>query len=395
MAFPVPSETFASNDVLALCRAGVEVSVHSLRPPQPKAATLVIERELNQFKITHNSLRSSLRGLWIGSSQMGLLCRTMVWLVSNVWKNPNHLLRSLILLPRSFDLYHQICHARPDVVHLYWSHYPSLVGYLVQKTCPTIAVSISFVAHDIVEKYACTTSVARQADLIQTITAANVPAIQKLGIDPARILLSYHGVNLRHIPPAHQKIQRRIVTVGRLIPEKGFEEVLRIFSQVRLQWEDASLVVLGDGPDRENLERLAHQLGIFDAVSFRGHVSHDLVFKEMAIAEVFLFMSQYNAERLPNVVKEAMACRCLSVVTHTPGIEELMGHGVQGYVVPPGDLETATKHINDVFANPTQTAGMVDQACQHVMTNFDLDRIIQVLAQHWQQKVDMKKMINF
>lgn len=389
MAFPAPSETFASNEVLALGRVGTEVSVHSLRPPHLQAASLIAERGLAKLKITHNSWSATLAGLRVGFTQPRLFTDVLAWIVRSTWNSPKHLIRSLILLPRSLELYNKIQSGNPDVVHLYWSHYPSLVGYLVQTKLPHILVSISFVAHDIyAENYACSRVVARRADFIHTVTAANIPAIESLGISRERISVFYHGINLRQIPVPTQKIPLRIITVGRLVPGKGFEETLQVFSRVLQQWSNASLVILGDGSEREKLEQLANSLGIAHAVSFRGHVSHDVVFQEMAVSEIFLFMSE--AERLPNVVKEAMACRCLCVITKTPGIEELIQPYRQGYVIPQGDIETPAKLISTAFASPTKTFDMVECAYEHVTTYFDTDRIIMNLKQHWQKQCAIK-----
>lgn len=387
MAFPASSETFASNEVLALCRAGAEVSVHNLRPCRADTADLVVERKLTNLTITHNSWQATLEGLRIGFSQPRLCAALFKWVVSHTWQRPNHLIRSLILLPRSLEMYDKIKQASPDVVHLYWSHYPSLVGYLVQEKLPDILVSISFVAHDVNEQYACTDLVARRADFVHTITTTNIPAIARLGIARDRISVFYHGVNFQQIPASTPKIPFKIVTAGRLIPEKGFEDTLQVFYRVKQRWQNASLVILGRGSHQENLERLARSLGIADAVEFRGHISHDLVFAEMASAEVFLFLSKFSAERLPNVVKEAMVCRCLSVVTHTPGIEELICSGKQGYVVEPGDIESAAELLNKAFANPTEKAAIIANAYHHVTTNFDLDQIIQNLYQKWQKNL--------
>ena len=80
-------------------------------------------------------------------------------------------------------------------------------------------------------------------------------------------------------------------------------------------------------------ERLARALGIRESVEFRGQVTYDSVLAALASAEVLLFLSRHEAERLPNVVKEAMASRCICIVSRTPGIEELIPNGRIGFIV--------------------------------------------------------------
>lgn len=390
MAFPVPSETFASNEVLALHRAGADVSIHCLRPVHANADQLLIERGLTTLQITHNSLRASLQGLWIGFKKPKLILAFLSWVFQHTWKYPSDFIKSLILVPRTLDIFELINQKNPDVVHLYWSHYPSLLAHLVQTYRPDIVVSLSFIAYDLTAEYACTAPVTCQARLVQTVTKANFSAIEKLGISQNQISLCYQGVNFRQIPARKPKILRRIISVGRLVPEKGFEDTLRIFSLVLSKWHDASLVILGDGSDRERLEKLAQSLGIAHAVSFCGHVCHDQVFEEMATAEIFLFMSKYVSERLPNVVKEAMACYCLPIVTETPGIEELIYHGQNGYIVTQGNINTAAEIINEAFANPLKNQQVVEAAYSHVRANFDIDQQIQNLRDRWQKALATK-----
>lgn len=394
MGFPLPSETFACNDVIALQRTGVKVAVHGLRPKHQLFSQLVVERALTDIWITHNSITDTLYGVWIGLTQPLLLVDFIFWLLKHSWKRPLNLFKSLILVPRSLQIYDFARRQNPDVVHLYWSHFPSLVGYLIQSKLPQIVVSISFVAHDVYysefnSKDSYTGSVARNADLIQTITTANIPEIAKYGISEKNILLSYHGVDFNKIPTKTEKVKRRLVTVGRLIADKGFDDVLKAFSQILRDWPDASLVILGDGPERKKLEVLAHSLSIRHAVNFRGFVTHEEIFEEMAGAEVFLFMSL--AERLPNVVKEAMACHCLCVVSYTPGIEELINDKVHGYIVQQGDVDSAAKQVQQAFSNPEKMNQMSKIAYQYLKTNFDIDLIIKNLQEQWSEMIIAKQ----
>lgn len=393
MAFPFPSETFACNDVIALQKAGVEVSVHGLRPKHRLFSQLLLERGLTDMWITHNSMINTLHGVWVGLTKPLLLVDFILWILKHSGKKPLNLFKSLILVPRSLQIYDFARQHNPDVIHLYWSHFPSLVGYLIQSKLPQIVVSISFVAHDVYySEFNCkdsyTGSVARNADLIQTITAVNMPEIAKYGISEKNILLSYHGVDFNKIPAKKQKVKQRIVTAGRLIPDKGFDDVLKVFCQVLDNYPDVSLVILGDGPERKNLQALAHSLNISHAVDFRGFVTHDEIFAEMAVAEIFLFMSL--AERLPNVVKEAMACHSLCVISHTPGIEELLNDKIHGYVVAQHDIESAAKLIQQAFSNPKEMSSMTETAYQYLKTNFDIDSIMKNLQEKWQKQILIK-----
>ena len=161
------------------------------------------------------------------------------------------------------------------------------------------------------------------------------------------------------------------------------EDVIRAFARVAVEDPNTELVILGDGPERQRLEEFAATLGVADAITFRGHVPHHDVFEELAQAELFIFLS--SSERLPNVVKEAMACRCLVVTTATLGIDELLTDGVHGWVVPAGAWEQATERALRAFSDPVSSRAMAAQAQKHVLEKFDLLRLMREMVQKWEE----------
>jgi glycosyltransferase involved in cell wall biosynthesis len=388
MQLPTTYETFAANDLRALRRLGVEISVHSLRPAHSAAERLRAEYGLSDVLLTHNSLAASLAGIGIALRQPAAFLSLAGWVVASTWRNPGHLLRSLILLPRVLHIVEAICRERPDVVHLFWGHYPALIGQLIRKRLPGTVLSLFLGAYDLTWNYGGTAAVARAADLVWTHARENVPAIAKLGVDEDRIAVSYRGVDLRYFGQSNRpKVPRRIVSASRLSRTKAVDDVLKIFARVLREWPDASLILLGNGPERTHLESLAVTLGVAHAVDFRGRVTQETVRAEMAAAEIFLLTSRGEAERLPNVVKEAMASRCLCVVTESPAIDELIQDGVHGYVVPQGDVEAAAQRISRVFAGEMDVAGILDEAAQHLRANFDVERSMQLYLDRWSQLV--------
>jgi glycosyltransferase involved in cell wall biosynthesis len=297
------------------------------------------------------------------------------------------LIKGLALVPRILDLFDQLERDRPDVVHIYWGHYPAIFGWMVLEHARQVIVSLSLSAYDLLCDFPGSIAVARRAHIVSTWAAANVGAIRTRGLTCRNVDVVCQGLDLAKVR-AHQfaKRSRRIVTAGRLVREKGIDDVIRAFARVAVAYPDANLLILGDGPDRHRLEELAATLDISSVVTFRGHVSHDEVFQELARAELFLFLSRYAAERLPNVVKEAMACRCLVVTTATAGIEELMRHGTHGWIVPLGEWEQAADWVIEAFANPETTTLMAQAAQHYVMDKFDLQQLMMARIGKWEEQ---------
>jgi len=220
------------------------------------------------------------------------------------------------------------------------------------------------------------------------------------GVPPERIDIIYDAVDLGLVPPPTERRPRSIVTAGRLIDTKGMDHVVRTFAAVHERWPDATLRVLGAGPNLGQLRALAEELGVADAVTFVGHVAQREVLAEMRRAEVFLFLSEMESERLPNVVKEAMVCGCVCVVSDTVGIEELVTHGESGFVVTRAEgrgagadrgaavYRAAVGHIDDLFAGRVRADDLTRAAEATIRRSFDLRATIGRYLERWTEVVE-------
>src|SRR5690606_32219789 len=273
----------------------------------------------------------------------------------------------------------------PDVLHTEWGHYPVVVAHLVQKRLPGTVVSVSLIAYDIDTEFGGTVDVVRDASVIRTQALVNVGVISKLtGVDPKRVAVVHDGVDLariQHIRRKATKVPGRFVVAGRLVPEKGIDDAIRVFAAARSMTKDVSLRVLGEGHDLARLERLARELGVADAGESAGHVSHEQVIMEFCEAQILLHLS--HSERLPNVVKEGMASHCVCITTRTAGIEELVEDGVTGFVVEMGDTHRAAAIAIDLLAGRQPIAVIGDRAQRFVAANFDHDNNVHLLLDLW------------
>ena len=268
-------------------------------------------------------------------------------------------------------------------MHLFWGHYPAIVAFLVKNHLPDTVLTIFLGAYDLSREFPGTPDVARQADAVWTHARYNVEKILSFGIPVQRINVAYRGIDLNRIDSADcQRVRHRIVSAGRLIPLKRMEAVLAAFQIIRSKWADATLVLLGEGEERPRLEKLTREWGIQDAVVFRGHVPHDEVLAEMAVAEVFLLLSR--SERLPNVAKEAMASGCACIVTATEGIEELITHGKSGFIVSNEAVpEEVAEMVGKVFANSDVRSNFQGHALEILREHFDVDASMRKYLENW------------
>lgn len=123
-----------------------------------------------------------------------------------------------------------------------------------------------------------------------------------------------------------------VVFVGRLTRQKALDVALRAVAAVPA----ARLLLVGDGPERESLERLAAELGLDGRVSFLGARSRDDALRLLAGAEAAVLSSEW--ENLPHAAVESLAVGTPVVATAVGGVPEVVRDGVNGLLVPPGSV---------------------------------------------------------
>ncbi|MCS3677799.1 glycosyltransferase involved in cell wall biosynthesis [Salinibacter ruber] len=146
-----------------------------------------------------------------------------------------------------------------------------------------------------------------------------------------------------------------VMGAGRLAEVKGFSTLIRSLRHVRDRGVNARLVIIGEGEERENLERLIRDLGLEKCVRLPGFVNNPSTY--MRAADVFVLSSRW--EGFGNVLVEAMACGTPVVSTNCPnGPAEILENGKWGHLVPVGDQKALAEAIIDVFesrrAHPVQ-----------------------------------------
>lgn len=385
MRFPALSETFAGTDLRMLKESGVDVSVYAMRRPVSGWTALLAERGLSELVVSHGTFAADCRGAVAALRHPILLLGLLAWVVRSAWAQPAQLLVSLLLVPRSLGIFAELRRQRPDVVHLFWGHYPSLVGFLVLRAMPGTVLSMFLGAYDLLRGYGGSRFVAQRAHVITTHVRCNLETLERLGVSSTQVRVVYRGIDPALFPRCEAaRVSRRLVAAGRLDADKGIDDVLRVFHNVHARWPDATLHILGDGPERQRLERLRRQLGLERSVAFLGHLPQRQVAAELAAAEVFLFLSREATERLPNVIKEAMATGCICVVGATPGIEELLQDGEHGFVVPPGDLAGAISCIEKIFRGFVDRSAMSAAARARVIEHFDARKAMSAYRAHWE-----------
>lgn len=384
MRFPVSSETFARVEVCGLREAGCYVSASTLRSPDPRASDLLREHGLEKLQISHGGVIKWFQGL-SGVFWHPLAAWQVVrQLLSGIIKKPKESLVGLMILPRAFGIALEAKRQGADHVHLFWGHYPSLVGLALKAMDQEYSVSMFLGAYDLVREFPPSRLLAHRVP-ITTHARVNVPIICSFtGVEPDKVEVIYRGIQVPPCPsldthPAYPNI----VVAERFVAAKRTSEAIDVFARVIRKFPDAILTLLGDGPERLRLEQLIREYRIGNSVRVRGHVTHNEVQTEMARAHIFLSMSQSPGERLPNAAKEAMAACCAVVITRTPGIEELVVEGEMGYIVGPSAIEEATVRLIELLSDGERIKRFGQLAHKQVASAFNIASTTQKRLLFW------------
>lgn len=196
-----------------------------------------------------------------------------------------------------------------------------------------------------------------RSDIITTVSQGiKESLVIDFGVPEDIIKVIYNGVDLLQIRESaneninhlwlSQKTVPVIISIGRLHKQKGYPYLLRAFAMVK-KVLPCRLMIIGEGEERERLERLAAELGIDDSVSFLGFQQNPCKF--LSHSDIFVLSSLW--EGFGRVLVEAMACGVPVVSTRCPsGPGEIINDRVNGLLVPPAD----EKALADAILNLLQ-----------------------------------------
>lgn len=205
------------------------------------------------------------------------------------------------------------------------------------------------------------------ADAIVASSAAAAGDLGRVfGVKRARVTIISNGVDTaryRPLPPDPALAaalglagQRVVATVSRLVPRKGIDTVIAALPALRRDFGALRYLVVGDGPDRDRLQRLAETLGVADAVVFAGAVPADDVPRHLALAELMIMANRQEAdgedEGTPLVFLEASACGKPVIAGRTGGAPDLVADGETGLCIDGSDTQAVADALRRMLADP-------------------------------------------
>ena len=219
---------------------------------------------------------------------------------------------------------------------------------------------------------------------LATCTAGGRDHLQELAHQRDKIHLVYHGLDLARFPPSKAKPSKRdgseignplrIITVGRAVSKKGLNTLLDALAllDADLHWR---WMHIGGGPLRDELKAQAQNLGISEKCNFRGALAQSDVIEAYSQCDLFVLPCRIdeNGDRdgLPNVIVEAQSQSLAVISSPISGIPELIGHEINGLLVEPESPKKLAKAITRLAKNPKLRNNMGATGNKKVRAHFN------------------------
>jgi len=392
--FPKLSETFILREMIGLEALGHRITVVSLKrdvePVVHKEALAFQDRTVHPgpaAAIGAASLATALRHPIAVGRIVGRIALSHT--LGGRGFHPVEMIKAMLLVPVALQISRRLRAEEIEHVHAHWASYPALVAWIVHRIAG-IPYSVTAHAHDLFLPNPMLPDKVEESAFFATISEFNrALLIQECG--PAvlpKIRLIRCGIPLREFPfgapPPASDEPSHVVSVGRLVDYKGFDDLIRACWLLRDGGAPVRLTIVGDGPERGNLELLVGTLNAEGMVTFAGSRRQEEVRGIMRNADLFALAcvkgKDGQQDGIPIVLMEAMALGVPVISTKLSGIPELVKDGQTGLLARPGDPEHLASAMGRLLQDEALARTLSRDARKWVEVEFNLDRWVTQLS---------------
>jgi glycosyltransferase involved in cell wall biosynthesis len=391
--YPRISESFISSEILLLESMGIPIRIFSIRQPREDfshrhvAGILADVTYLPEYVLPHRRTLFKTNGaLWVRLGAHYPRCFARA--ISRSWER-----RGLATVRHFLQAGHlaatRLGDSRVSHLHAHFCHTPTSVALFASELT---GLPFSFTAHakDIY------TSEPRQlarkiaaSQFVVTCTRYNARYLEDIaracgGSTPIHTI--YHGIDVAFFslgPPPSPGPPYRILSVGRLVSKKGYDDLVDALAILDRAGLDFEYVHIGSGELEEPIRRMIRRAKLEQRARLLGTLTHDEVLahyrKAHCVALACKVADNGDRDGIPNVLVEAMAVGVPVVSTRVSAIPELVEDGVTGTLVEAGQPEAMAGAIARVLTRPDARAGMIRRARQKVEREFDQRRCVERL----------------
>ncbi|KLN63800.1 glycosyltransferase family 4 protein [Vibrio sp. VPAP30] len=371
--YPRYSETFIVNEILAHERAGVNIHIFALLPPQDTHFQDIIARV--KAPVTYLPAKADrASNFWERQKKVSRRFPE-VWNILGQY--PNASAREIL---QALELSLHI--SRMGITHLH-AHFATTSTSVAQIASAITHVPFTFTAHakDIFHQdndFAALTVKFSQAQRAITVSNFNQSYLtEELGVGASKVIRIYNGLDLNDFPyTSPNQREPRICAIGRLVEKKGFCDLVAACHLLKQQGVVFQCELIGDGELKPEIEKQIHSLGIQDVVTMQGSLPQKEVKARLRQAAVFaapcVIGEDGNRDGLPTVLLEAMALGTPCVSTAVTGIPEVIFNGKTGLMVEQHNPNSLAEALKQMLENSELRVRLAEQARLLIEREFDI-----------------------
>ena len=225
----------------------------------------------------------------------------------------------------------------------------------------------------------------RRATAIASTSEAMARQVRRLVPEAGEIAITPFGVDLdRFAPASHARQPLTIGIVKSLAPKYGVDLLLRAFAGLP---DACRLLIVGDGPQRAELEALAQGLGIAARTEFAGAVPHAEVPGWLNRLDIYAAPSRIDSESFGVAVIEASACALPVVVSDAGGLPEVVRDGETGLVVPREDVAALRGALQRLVDDPALRVRLGSQGRAHVAAEYEWGHCVDLMTACYERTI--------
>jgi glycogen(starch) synthase len=264
----------------------------------------------------------------------------------------------------------------PDVIHYHPSGPELLAFSLVRPKLRVPVVTSVHVDLTSAEPHQSKTFFDTLSGSAATVAISNATAeaIARRHADSQKINLIPNAVWRDH-EPFSAPTGRRLLALGRIVPEKGFDLVIKAMPHILAEIPDVELTISGNGPARSALEDGVRALGLSNHVRFPGWIAPELVRQAMREATVVIVPSRWN-EPFGLVALEAAWTGRPVIALSRGGLSEIVRHGETGILIPDEDPAAIGREAVRLLRDSGLMARLGKAAREHAERAFDFERFV-------------------
>ncbi len=401
--FPKLSETFVLYEFLAV-RAAAEAAEH---PYRVSLFALKPEREAVQHAEAAELIPEVVfRAPWhprtwlqAGAMVITQPAKTAAAIAAVIRHNLGsfrYLITSIVAVPGALALAREMSKQGIDHLHAHFANVPTTTAYIINRVT---GIPFSFTAHGsdlhrdqhmLGEKVAASSCAITVSSFNAAVMRRHTPVSEHHKID-----VIYCGTDLATFYPDPVALRQRLGParpakvrlgcVGSLLPVKGQRYLLAALAQLKTSPIDFHCTLIGAGPERAPLVRLAKELGV--QVEFTGALPRNQVAERLRTFDMVAVPSiptqDGRKEGIPVAVMEAMASGAAVVASEVTGIPELVTHEHTGLLFPAGDATKLAEAIERLCSEPDLRRHCIESSLKRIEADFDLQTNARKVAQRF------------